>query len=176
MQKSDRPRPEVGLRVAILVAERAGPRRLAWIANGVGGIDFGIARGNGSGTKYSYHTEGGLFQSVLAQTPGGPRESQKLLTKYPPLHEVRGLLQFYSADFGAEDRLRGFPFKKRFDTILVRPLEGRVSFKMGLLEPGVPGALGAIEKGRENHFRLITKTEPWIVLWNSAGFVTETRR
>jgi hypothetical protein len=163
------------LRIAVLAADRGGPRKVAWIATGPGGINFGIARANGWGTKYSYRSDGGLYQSIPVVTREGPRESQKLITRYPPVPEIKGLLHFYSADFGADDRLRGFPFKRRYESIFVRPLDGRVSFKLGLLEPGVPEALDAIEKGRENHFHLITKTEPWIVLWNSAGFVTNTR-
>ena len=163
-------------RVAILASDKRSPRKVAWIETGPGGIAFGIARDNGWGTKYSYHTDGGLYQSVLVQTPEGSRESQKLITRCPPIPEIKGLLHFYSADIGSDDRLRGFPFKRRYDSIFVRPLDGRVSFKLGLLEPGVPEALGAIEKGQENHFRLITKTEPWIVLWNSAGFITSMHR
>ncbi len=164
------------LRIAILATDKGGPGKVAWIAAGSGGIIFGIARAHGWGTKYSYHTDGGLYQSIPVQTPEGPRESQRLITGYPPIPEIKGLLRFYSVDIGIEDRLRGFPFKRRYESIFVRPLDGRVSFQLGLLEPGVPEALGTIEKGRENHFRLITKTEPWIVLWNSAGFVTSMHR
>jgi len=164
------------LRIAILATDKGGPRKVAWIAKGSGEIIFGIASADGWGTKYSYHTDGGLYQSILVQTPEGPRESQKLITRYPPIPEVKGLLRFYSVDIGIDDRLRGFPFKRRYESIFVRPLNGRVSFKLGLLEPGVPEALGTIERGQENHFRLITKTEPWIVLWNSAGFVANMRR
>lgn len=164
------------LRIAILATDKGDLRKVAWIATGPGGITFGIARANGWGTKYSYHTDGGLYQSILVQTPEGSRESQKLITRHPPIPEIKGLQHFYSVDIGIDDRLRGFPFKKRYDSIFVRSLDGRVSFNLGLLEPGVPEALDGIEKGRENHFRLITKTEPWIVLWNSAGFATNMHR
>ena len=73
-------------------------------------------------------------------------------------------------DLGAGDRLYGFPFKKKFESIYVKTLNGRVSFKLGLLEPGVPQALDTIKRKEERHFRLITRTEPWILLWNAAGF------
>ncbi len=164
------------LRIAILATDKGGPRKVAWIAMGPGGIFFEIARANGWGTKYIYRKDGGLYQSIPVQTPEGPRESQKLIARHPPVSGIKGLQHFYSVDLGIDDRLRGFPFKRRSESIFVRPLNGRVSFKLGLLEPGVPQALDTIEKGQENHFRLITKTEPWIVLWNSAGFVTNMHR
>lgn len=75
-----------------------------------------------------------------------------------------------SVEVGAGDRLLAFPFKRRYDSAYVRPIDGRVSFKLGLLEPGVPQALDTIKRREEHHFRLITLTEPWILLWNRAGF------
>ena len=96
------------------------------------------------------------------------------MAKHPPINEIRGLLQLLSVDSGAGDRLRGFPFKRRFESVFVRPLDGRATFKIGLLEPGVPEALDTIKRREERNFRLITKTEPWILLWNAAGFEAQS--
>ena len=92
------------------------------------------------------------------------------MAKHPPIAEIKGLLQLLSVDIGPGDRLRGFPFKRRYESVYVKPMNGRISFKLGLLEPGVPQALDSIKRKEERHFRLVTKTEPWILLWNSAGF------
>ena len=150
------------------------PEGSLWITTGPGGIFVGVARAAGWGTKYSYHADGNFYRSVQSQTSAGPKETQELMTKHPPIAEIRGLLQLLSIDVGAGDRLRGFPFKRRYEPVYVKPLNGRVSFKLGLLEPGVPQALDAIKKKEERHFRLIARTEPWILLWNAAGFETAT--
>jgi hypothetical protein len=159
-------------RFAILAREKGVPRKVAWITAGPGGIFLGVARAAGWGTKYNYRADGGFYRSVQSQAPTGPREAQELVTRYPPLAEIKGLLQVLPVDLGAGDRLRGLPFKRRYESISVKTLNGRVSFKVGLLEPGVPQALDTIKRKDERHFRLITKTEPWILLWNSAGFET----
>jgi hypothetical protein len=160
------------LRIGILTKDRGAPRRVAWITTGSGGIFFGVARATGWGTKYSYHADGNFYRSIQSQTPTGPKETQELVTKHPPIPEIKGLLQLLSVDIGAGDRLRSFPFKRRYEPVYVKPLNGRVAFKLGLLEPGVPQALDTIKKKEEHHFRLITRTEPWILLWNAAGFET----
>jgi|GEM_PF-3198034 hypothetical protein len=157
-------------RFAILTRDRGLPRKVAWITVGPGGVFFGVARGAGSETKYNYHTDGGLYRYVQSQTPSGRKETRELVTRSSPLAEIKGLLQVLPIDLGAGDRLYGFPFKKKFESIYVKTLNGRVSFKLGLLEPGVPQALDTIKRKEERHFRLITRTEPWILLWNAAGF------
>jgi hypothetical protein len=164
------------LRVAILAKDRGAPRKVAWITTGSGGIFLGVARATGWDAKYSYRTDGGFYRSIQSQTPKGPRETQELVTKHPPIAEIKGLLQLLSVDVGAGDRLRGLPFKKRYESVYVKPMNGRVSFKLGLLEPGVPQALDSIKRKEERNFRLITRTEPWILLWNSAGFEAAVRR
>jgi len=158
------------LRLAILTRERGAPRKVAWITTGPGGILLGVARAEGWGTKYSYAADGGFYRTVQSRSPTGLKESQELVTRHPPISQVRGLLQLLSVEVGAGDRLRGFPFKRRYESVYVRPLNGKVSFKVGLLEPGVPEALDSIRHRDERHFRLISKTRPWILLWNSAGF------
>jgi len=157
-------------RFAILTRDRGLPRKIAWITMGLGGVFFGVARGAGSETKYNYHTDGGLYRYVQSQTPSGRKETRELVTRSSPLTEIKGLLQVLPIDLGASDRLYGFPFKKKFESIYVKTLNGRDSFKLGLLEPGVPQALDTIKRKEERHFRLITRTEPWILLWNTAGF------
>lgn len=131
---------------------------------------MGAARGTGRGTTYSYRADGGFYRSLTATTPTGPRTSQELVSRHPPLKEVKGLLHLLSIDVGGADRLSQFPFKRRFEPVYVRQLDGRTAFKIGLLEPGVPEALDTLKRKEERHFRLITKTEPWILLWNAAGF------
>jgi hypothetical protein len=173
LSKSGHPRRDGEyLRIGILTKDRGAPRRVAWITTGTGGIFFGVARATGWGTKYSYHADGNFYRSIQSQTPTGPKETQELVTKHPPIPEIKGLLQLLSVDIGAGDRLRSFPFKRRYEPVYVKPLNGRVAFKLGLLEPGVPQALDTIKKKEEHHFRLITRTEPWILLWNAAGFET----
>ena len=157
-------------RFAILTRDRGLPRKIAWITMGPGGVFFGVARGAGSETKYNYHADGGFYRFVQSQTPAGRKETRELVTRSPPLAEIRGLLQVLPVDLGNGDRLHGFPFKKRFESIYVKTSNGRVAFKLGLLEPGVPQALDTIKRRAERHFRRITTTEPWILLWNSAGF------
>ncbi len=162
------------LRVAILTEDKGVPRKVAWITTGVGGIFIGVARATGWGTKYTYHTDGRFYRSIQSKAPTGPKESQELVAKHPPIPQIKGLLQLLSVEIGAGDRLRGFPFKRRYESVYIKPLNGKVSFKLGLLEPGVPQALDTIKRREERHFRLITKTEPWILLWNSAGFEPTT--
>jgi hypothetical protein len=171
LPKQGRPNSDAGnLRVGILTKERGAPRKIAWITTGSGGVLLGVARAAGGGAKYSYRTDGSFYRYVQSSTPTGPKETQELVTKHPPIAEIKGLLQLLSVEIGAGDRLRGFPFKRRYESVYVKPMNGRVSFKLGLLEPGVPQALDTIKRKEERHFRLVTKTEPWILLWNSAGF------
>jgi hypothetical protein len=173
LPKSGRPKWDGEyLRIGILTKDRGTPRRIAWVTTGSGGISFGVARATGGGTKYSYHADGNFYRSIQSETPTGTKETQELVTRHPPITEIKGLLQLLSIDVGAGDRLRSFPFKRRYEPVYVNPLNGRVSFKLGLLEPGVPQALDTIKKKEEHHFRLITRTEPWILLWNAAGFET----
>lgn len=159
------------LRVAIFSKERELPRKVAWLTAGRDGISIGVARGPGRETSDSYRTNGGFYRSIPSQTPTGPKAGQELVAMHPPLSQIRGLLHLLSVDSPAGDRLGRFPFKRRFESVYVRPLNGRAAFKLGLLEPGVPQALDTIRK-EERHFRLITRTEPWMLLWNSAGFDT----
>ncbi|MGA2198817.1 MAG: hypothetical protein ABSG45_02655 [Nitrososphaerales archaeon] len=164
------------LRVAILTKDKGAPRKVAWITTGPGGIFIGVARATGWGTKYSYNTDGSFYRSIQSQAQKGPKESQELVAKHPPIPQVKGLLQLLTVEIGAGDRLRGFPFKRRYESVYIKPLNGKVSFKLGLLEPGVPQALDTIRRKEERHFRLIAKTEPWILLWNAAGFETATHQ
>jgi len=127
---------------------------------------------HGRGNEVQLSSRRHFYRSIQSQTPAGTKETQELLTKHPPIPEIKGLLQLLSVDIGAGDRLRSFPFKRRYESVYVNPLNGRTSFKLGLLEPGVPQALDTIKKKEEHHFRLITRTEPWILLWNAAGFET----
>ena len=158
------------LNIAILAVERRTTRKVGWITTGPGGILFGIARGTGSGANYSYHADGRFYRVSATQTPGGPRENSELMEKHPPLHEIKGLQRLLSAEIGHGDRLRGFPFRKSHESIRVKGAEGRVAFNVGLLEPNSPQALGGFERGQKVHFRLVTRTKPWIVIWNRAGF------
>jgi hypothetical protein len=158
------------IRVGVFARERGPPRKVAWIATARDGISLGVARGTGRGTTYSYRADGSLYRSLANPTPASHGPSQELVSKLPPLREVKGLLQVLSVDVPAGDRLGQFPFKRRFESVFVRQLNGRVAFKVGLLEPGVPDALDTVKKREERHFRLITRTEPWILLWNAAGF------
>lgn len=158
------------VRIGVFTRERNSLRKVAWIATGLGGISIGAARGTGRGTTYTYRADGGFYRSLTTTTPAGPGSSQELVSRYPPLKEVKGLLHLLSIDVQGGDRLSQFPFKRRFESVYVRQLNGRIAFKIGLLEPGVPEALDTVKRKEERHFRLITKTEPWILLWNAAGF------
>ena len=160
------------INIAILAADKRTTRKVGWIATGPSGILFGIARATGSGTKYSYRTDGSFYRVSVTQTQGGPRETLELIVKHPPLPEIKGLERLLSVEIGPGDRLRGFPFKKSHESIRVMASEGKVSFNLGLLEPNSPQALGGFEKGQKVHFRLVTKTKPWIAIWNRAGFAT----
>lgn len=162
------------LNVAILATDAKPFRKVGWITTGPGGIQFGLARATGWGAKYSYHTDGGLYRASVIQTLGGPRETQEFVAKHPPLLEIKGLERLLSAEIGARDRIRGFPFKKSRESVYVRASGGRISFTLGLLEPNAPHALDALEQGQKIHFRLITKTKPWIMVWNTAGFETHS--
>jgi len=161
------------VRIGILSTDGGRPGRVAWVTAGAGGISIGVARAGGPGTRYVYRNDGGFYRATQPKAPG-QREALELVAKHPPVGEVRGLLQLLSVDAGAGDRLRGFPFKRRFEPVFVRPLNGRTSFRLGLLEPGVPQALDTVKKD-ERHFRLFTRTDPWMLLWNSAGFETAAR-
>jgi len=170
------PRPSRGqwdtqyLRIAMLAREKGVPRKVAWITTGLGGVSIGVARAEGPGTKYAYRTDGRFYRFITSRSQTGAKESQELIASHPPLPQVKGLLQLLSVDLGAGDRLRGFPFKRRYDPVYIRSLNGRISFRLGLLEPGVPQALDTIKRKEEHHFRLFTKMKPWILLWNAAGF------
>ena len=161
-------------RYAILTREGPSPGKVAWVTKGQEGMFIGVARAASLGTRYSYLPDGRFYRTVRSQTPAGARESEELVSRYPPMAEVKGLVQVLSVDAGPGDRLRNLPFKRKFKSVYVKPLNGRVSFKLGLLEPGVPQALDTIKRREEHHFRLITETEPWILLWNSAGFESQT--
>ena len=160
------------LRLAAFSREGGRLRKVAWLSTGPAGLSVGVARGTGRGTTFTYRTGGGLYRSVSSTTPGGQRVSQELVANLPPMSEVRGLLQVLPVDVQPGDRLAALPFKRRFETVIVKPLNGRAAFKLGLLEPGVPQALDTIRRKEERHFHLITRTEPWILLWNVAGFET----
>lgn len=164
------------LRFGIFAVDRVGFRRIGWITTGPQGVSIGIARSIGPGTKYRYRPDGGLNQVTLLQTPQGAKETERFLGSHAPLSGVRGLEQFLSVQIGPEDRLRSLPFKRRYESVYVRSVEGRVTFKVGFLEPGLPQALDAIGRSRNNHFHLITASEPWIVLWNSSGFGTNPHK
>ena len=167
----DRQRRDFGrLNVAILAREGKGFRKVAWIVSGHPGVQFGVAREDGLGTRYDYRADGNLYRVAFAQTPRGPTATQQLIARHPPLRDIRGLEQIISAEAAAGDRLRGFPFRRGHESVAVRPSEGKVSFNLGLLQPNVPEALSGLERGKGVHFRLITRTVPWIVLWNRAGF------
>jgi hypothetical protein len=152
-----------------MVKDNGPPRKVAWIVAGSEGISFGVARAIGWGIKYSYLTDGSLVRTPQPENPAGPKRVPELVARHPPVREIRGLLQLMAVDLGSGDRLIGFPFRKKFESVFVKPLNGRVSFKLGLLEPGVPQALDSLKK-EERHFRLITRSHPWILLWNAAGF------
>jgi hypothetical protein len=156
--------------VAILATDGKSLRKVGWITTGPGGITFEIARAASWGMKYNYHTDGGFYRTRVIQTPSGPRETQEFAAKHPPLLEIKGLERLLSAEIGAGDRLRGFPFRGSRESIYVRTSGGKASFTLGLLEPNTPHALDALERGKKIHFRLITKTKPWIAIWNTAGF------
>jgi hypothetical protein len=134
------------LRVGIMAREREAPRRFAWITAGPGGFSIGVARAGGPGTRYTYRPDGGFYRATASQGPAGAKESLELVARHPPMQEVRGLLQLLSIDSGAGDRLRNFPFKRKFEQVFVRPLDGRASLRVGLLEPGRPEALDSIKR------------------------------
>jgi hypothetical protein len=158
----------------MMVKNNGPPRKVAWIVAGPEGISFGVARAMGWGTKYSYLPDGSLMRTPQSENLGGPKRAPELVARYPPVREIKGLLQLLSVDAGSGDRLIGFPFRKKYESVFVKPLNGRASFKLGLLEPGVPQALDALKK-EERHFRLITRSHPWILLWNAAGFEPAAR-
>ena len=135
-----------------------------------------MARPTGRGTTYRYLPEGSLVRINSSAASTGSKADLDQVASHPPLSEVKGLLHLHSFDIGPGERLTGFPFKRKFESVHVKPLNGRVSFKLGILEPGVPQALDTIKGREERHFRLFTQSKPWILLWNSAGFENTTVR
>jgi hypothetical protein len=156
------------MRVGILSSEHGAPRKVAWITAGPEGVSFGVARATGAGTTYRYLPDGTLLR--INPAVKGSRSESEPIAKHQPLHEIKGLLHLHSFDVGPGERLTSFPFRRKYEPVYVKPLNGRVSFRLGLLEPGVPEALDTIKTREERHFRLFSGTKPWILLWNSAGF------
>jgi hypothetical protein len=174
-QSTGPPRRSAGyVRVGIAAKDNGPPRKVAWIMTGTQGISFGVARATGWGTRYSYLQDGSFLRIPQSESPAVPKRTPELVARYPPINEIKGLLQLSSVDVGTGDRLLGFPFRRKYESVLVKSLNGRASFKLGLLEAGVPQALDTLKK-EERHFRLITESHPWILLWNAAGFEAAAR-
>ena len=158
------------LRVAVLSREGESSRRIAWITAGANGLSMGVARGAGPGTRYIYQVDGAFYRLSAAQESGRGDLGRELIRRHPPLSGITGLVHLIAVNLYPGDRLIRLPFKRKFERVYVKQYNGRVSFKVGLLEPGVPEALDSIKSKEERHFHLITKIQPWILFWNAAGF------
>ena len=112
------------LRVAILTKDEGVPRKVAWITTGPGGIFIGVARATGWGTKYTYNTDGASAAPFSQRRQQVRRNHRNWWPNI--LHPSnQGAAAAALGRNRGRRQIRGFPFKRRYESVYIKPLNQR---------------------------------------------------